>query len=451
MANPVVQLPLDLTGTNPDNLVPAEEHLLVDLDGFPYKIITLFHGGFYTKGLRVYTEQNNKYVLLRPNVDYICTYHHVELSKRTGLEICSDIVFINHSLTGIVKVQAQMVGGDLAYSFTAITDYVTWFNQQVNHVPEWIDYAGFEPIWGPGELVQKRWGLDTYQPMNNALEDIARRHMYGPAGAEEDLRQSIRDRFDQFMSRFDDRLDRHIADKANPHQSNPEKVGLGLLRNLPIATQGQANAIASNEFYLTPKLVWGANDLLSKPLYDHIALRPADPHDLTNAQLNAHSRGQIDVVMAAKQPKGSVVANTRTLFYKGAWRTYEEYIGILRKNLWTTFFPIGIIQPQFLAGGAIGDVNAIMRGGPRFSNINDIISEFSPAKPTELQSLVFPHLDTNVMLNTVNAMWPNFNTGSIVICAGMNQQPQGWGNGSSFTNTPQTVIIVKSTGGWVVA
>jgi hypothetical protein len=446
MDNPVVQLPLDLTGTNPNNLIGSEEHLLVDLDGFPYKIITLFHGGFYTKGLKVYDKDYNK---LRPNVDYICTYKHRLLSDRVGLEVCSAIVFINHALTDEVHVSAQMVGGDLAYSFSVINDYIAFYNATPGHVPDWIDYNGYEPIWGPGELVQERWGLDGYQPMNNELENIARRLLMGPEDAEEELRESVRDRLAEFLALFNDRLQRHINDKANPHDSTAEKVGLGLLRNLPVATDPQALAIASNDHYLVPRQAWLINDqYASIPLKNHVDQNPADPHDLTFTQLNAHSREQANAIIGGKQQKGSTVANALNIVYNGAWTTYDSYVAQLRKNLRSSYFPNGMLQAVKMGTGPL-EWNTVFRGDKRWSRVTDIMAEYVTEPGAQLFIIAGVSNDPNATTNWLNAVQPYATIGSMAFARLVASVGQGWGNGEDWYNYNPSYLFYKTAGGWV--
>lgn len=449
MDSPIVQLPLDLTGTDPNNHIGSEEHLLVDLDGFPYKIITLFHGGFYTKGLKVYDAAYNK---LKENVDYICTYKHQQVSDRTGLEVCSAIVFINPAIDGIVYTSSQMVGGDLAFSFTVVQNYLTFYNTKSSgYVPKWVDYNGTEPAWGPGELVQERWGLDTYQPFNNELENISRRLMIGGDNAEEDLRETIRDRLDQFLAKFNSRLQDHIDNKANPHHSDAEKIGLGLVRNLPVATNAQALAITSDDLYMTPKLAWAVSDeLASKPLNTHIGLNPANPHDVSYLQLNSHNKAQATAIINSKQQKGSVVANTRTIFYQGAWRTYDDYVWMLRHNLSAAYFPSGVLQPKWLGSGPL-EWNAVMRGDRRWSRVSDILAEYVTSPASTFNVISVNSYDPNVAMNIVRSTWPWEPIGSTVFARMLVAVQQGWGNGETHYDVNQDYVFVMTPSGWIMA
>lgn len=448
MDNPIVILPLDLMGNNPNNYIGGEEHLLVTLDDFPYKIIPLFYGGFYTRGLKVFDENLN---LLEPNADYICTYRHAQLTERTGLEICSAIVFINPAITDIVYTSAQMVGGDLAFSFTVVEDYIAFFNTDPTHVPTWSDYDGQEPIWGPGELAQNRWGLDTFQPMNNELENISRRLMLGAPDAEDNLRNRIRDRLTDFLGRFNDTLDNHVADQSNPHQTTAELVLLGNVRNLDVATVDEAIAMQSDDVYLTPALAWQCIDVQVQPLYDHININPGDPHDIQASQINAHTAAQTEVIIAGKQDKGSTINVGNTLFHEGAWRTYDAYLQMMRRNLTTDMFPTGMCDPAKMANGPL-EPTAVMRGDRRWSRVADILSEKLPGGTSEVYYGAYPHNNLTLIAQTIGTTQPfaYAPVSSIYVAQTTQTTAQGYGNGETYYNINERAVFIMSASGWVL-
>ena len=448
MDHPIVMLPLDLMGNNPNNAIGGEEHMLVDLDGFPYKIITLFHGGFYTRGLKVYDEHLNR---LEPNIDYITTYKHAKLAERTGLDICSAIVFVNPEIKGLVYTSAQMVGGDLAFSLTVIQDYINFFNTDPTHVPKSGDYIGQEPIWAPGELVQNRWGLDMYQPMNNELENISRRLMLGNVESEDNLRKRIRDRLTDFLGRFNDALDRHILDLDNPHNTTAEHVLLGNVRNLILATPEEAKDMASDSLYLTPKLVWPAIDFRTTPLYTHIQLRPADPHDITFAQLNAYPKQTTVDAIERKHPKGTVIPNANNIFYLGAWRNYDQYVSLLRRNLDTSQFPTGQLAPNKMANGIL-ESTSVMRGDRRWTRITDIISEKVPGGSANIYYGAFPHNNLSIIHQTIATTQPYAYAPVMSVYVAQTTQTvgQGYGNGENYYNIYERSVFVMSASGWVL-
>lgn len=448
MANVVVQLPADLSGTNPNNLVGNEEHLLVSYDGFPRKIITLFHGGFYADSLKVYDQNYNK--LIR-GVDFICTYKHQGLSDRVGMDVCSAIIFIDPARTGIVYTSAQMVGADLAFSFTVIADYITFYKSKPPFVPTENDYKGTEPTWGPGELVQNRWHLDTYQPFNNELENISRRILIGPETKEDDFRQSVRDRVDQFLARFNNRLDNHLADMANPHVVNKADLLLGLVRNLPLATTAQAQAGTDNATYLTPGLVWsGVDKLATEPLTAHTGANPANPHGLTNVQLNAPTKATVDQVANAKYNRNETVANATYAILNGSWTTYDNYVYEMRRNLDTSFFPLGQLNPGQMGSGPLS-ATTVYRGDGTWVDMANLMAEFGGGGGMTLGTvrvMASAGNDPYATLNQIRAWYPSDPDGSMVFVDFLQTMHQGYGNGGETFDVAVRGSYIKLYGSW---
>ena len=355
MSNIRVRLSYDPTGRNPDNLIGSEAHDLKPVSGFPYKIIELEHGGYYAKSLRVYDANYNKLTL---GQDYIITYRHDVLSRELGLEICSAIVFLNKTRTGNVFTSAQMVGGDMAFSLTVIPNYVTWYGQQgANYVPQSNDFNGNEPQWQPGELEKERWRLDTFEPFNNEIYEM-RRSVAGASGSyEQDYRDHVKADYNAFLDLFNDRLQRHIDDKANPHTDIKDDVGLSLMQNYEVASEAIARAGLSNVHYMTPLLSWATVDELAvKPLNLHIG-NQQNPHQTTPAKIDAPIKTVVDAKANTKYLRNEQVANTDYFDNGVTPYTYAQYYNLARTNLPAL---------GFLAGGANGyiDPRRLGRGNP---------------------------------------------------------------------------------------
>lgn len=447
MTNVVVQLPADLSGTNPNNLSGNEEHLLVNYDGFPYKILTLFHGGFYAASLKVFDQDYKK---LLPGIDFIATYKHQGISDRTGFDVCSAIIFLNKARTGIVYTSAQMVGSDLAFSFNVIQDYINFYKSKPAFVPSNNDFVGTEPTWGPGELVQNRWHLDTYQPLNNEMENIARRTMVGPEGKEDTFRQSVRDRLTVFLARFNTRLDQHIANKANPHQVNKTDLGLPLLRNLQVATGVIAQAGVSNDHYMTPALVWSeVQKLAMEPLAAHVNLNPANAHWLTNVQLNAPNRYNVDTDVGRKYNLYETVANATYCYLRGAWTTYDGYVWDLRHNLDTSFFPNGMLEPWRMGTGPLS-ATSIYRGNGTWVEIDQLFAEYgsSAGGIGTVRTMAPVGNDIWATLAQIRSWYPSDPDGSLVFVNFTQHVQQGFGNGSVSYEQSNRATYIKVFGSW---
>lgn len=445
MANVIVQLPLDLTGSNPNNLVGSEEHLLVSISGFAYRIITMEHGGFYTKSLKVY---DSKGVRLKANEDFIWTYRHAKLSERTGRAISSAIVFINPEVKGKVFVQAQMVGGNLAYSFTVIDDYVK-FQKDNPHAPFIDDYVGTEPIWAPGELENQRWALDKYQPFNNEMENIARAITRGSPTGESDYRTHVKKRYDAFMAKFNSDLQNHLDNKNDPHDVKPADVDLNIVGNYPVATAAEAADPNNNERYLTPALAHqfvksGATDILDA----HIKLRPANPHATTAAQMIPPVDTKQAQTNKLNQYYGTndVVDNILRMNWKSQWMDRNAFVADVRSNLPTSSFPHGMLTSNQLTYGA-GNIRTILRGDGTWTSIEQLQAEYGFAEVYRIIELD-KRGSIQEAMNILNTSYAYAAPGAIAFFTVYTGLIQGQGNGSGTYFFDLQYAAAKTQAGW---
>ena len=452
MSDVIVQLPLDKTGRDPNNLVGSEEATLAPISGLPFKMATMYHGGFYLETLKVY---DSNYDLLIPRKDYIVTYFHKDLSEFFGLKVASGIVFLDPDRTGVVYMSAQMVGGDVAFSFTVVDDYVTFYrNQGSGYTPTWLDYNGTEPVYGPGELEALRWKLDTYQPFNNEIENITRA-ISGQMGiAEAEFRIDVKEEYDLFMERFNDRLDLHIQDKGNPHQDAKRHIGLPLLENYRGATLAEAIEGVSNELYLTPQLAAAeVNEFGNKPLQTHIDAR-GNVHNVTNEQLNTHSKQQVDDLANTKYNRNEVVDNSNFGFFNNANLTYEQILALYRKDIPAgafTNYQDGKLPLQRLGKGTLGarrvldnngywtDIDALLSVLPKSTTgdvafaafsvgitqaqANAMVASTPPFSNMPVNSIVFYRIRESKWWGSGNGAWTGVYD---ILYASMNVPGQGW-------------------------
>lgn len=363
MPDIIVQLPLDRTGRSPNNLIGSEEHPLVVTPGFPYKIITLDNGGFYVKSLRVYDAAYNR---LKAAVDYIVTYVYKNISESTGLEVAGAIVFLDPVRKGNVFCSAQMVGGDAAFSFTVIPDYVNFFKSKpVNYVPAWLDYVGSEPIWKPGELEKERWGLDTYQPFNNEISNITISITGGNGALEDDFREKVDNDYLEFLARFNDRLDKHIANTDNPHVDTKAQqlIGLGQVVNYPLANASEVALGTTSERYLTPNLSSIAVTTFAiNPLNNHIA-DYNNPHDVTISQTGAVTKEEVNTRAADLYLKDERVANANYTNWNNVNNSYTDLFNNFRANIPASNFSGGYLNPVRYGGGSPSSTKALTANG----------------------------------------------------------------------------------------
>ncbi|ARV76836.1 virion structural protein [Pseudomonas phage Phabio] len=455
MSDVIVQLPLDRTGRSPDNLISGEEHTLEVTPGFPYRIITLEHGGFYVKGLRVY---DANYKQLKANTDYIVTYVYKNASESTGLDICGAIVFLDQQRTGTVFTSAQMVGGDLCYSFTVVEDYVKYFKSQpINYIPFWMDYVGNEPLWKPGELAQERWHLDTYQPFNNAVEELTVTVEGGDGTEEDELRKKIDEDYKKFLELFNDRLDLHIQDMSNPHVDvkSHQAIGLNLLENYRVATEAEAIEAVKNDVYLTPYLSGLTMDEWAlKPLRLHIA-RTDNPHNVTIEQTGSNTKLQVNQLAESKYGVEETVANATYGWWNDQEWSYERLYEYIRRDIPAQNFSVGgqngYMNPLRLGYGQPSDKKVLLS--------NQVWTDFDSLTTTFVDT-VSPQinvLDAKIFANQTEAhnlvlvqpwAW-TVPTGSMAFYRCNYSAWWGLGNGATVYTWAMTYCSIKTDAGWV--
>lgn len=451
MTDIYVNLPFDPTGTSATNLISGEPHTLEPISNFPYKITTMDNGGFYANSIRIY---DASYKRLDLGIDYILSFKYPEISIDTGLVVGGVIVFIKPT-TPTVYISGQMVGSDVAFSLTAVTDYVEWYNTQpVGYIPREMDFTGIAPEWLPGELNQERWRLDTFQPFNNEIYYLARATEAGRGNYEQNFRDDIKQEYLDFLELFTDRLRRHIDDDANPHVDNKSAIGLPLVANLPLATTAQSIAGNSIELYQTPAGSWlTLNEFALKPLSNHIA-NSNNPHGTTPDKIDSPTKVVVDSIINDKYLKAETVANAN-LFTNGT--TDYEYPG------YSTYARRDIPAANFIVGGDNGYIapQRIGRGSPSAQHVlnsngqwvtwSTLVSEYMSGASADLLVMNLwgntPQDAHNIAISQPWAITAPI--GSIILYRLNTAYRYGTGNGTTIHNENEVYGSYKSDGGWI--
>ena len=445
----ITQYPVDLTGRDPNNLVSNEVQLLLSAGATPYRVVVFDNGGFYSKSLKVYDKDFN---LLTANVDYIATYEYKDPSDRTGMPVMGAIVILKASLTGQVRIGAQMVGGDYAFSLTAREDTIDYLEGLGSGVvPTWGGFIGVTPQWQPGELINEQWRLVTYEVVNTELEWIARAIMIGDPEAENNFRQTMRDLRDDFLSQLDNRLNDHIQNKNDPHDVTATQIGLGQVAHYPVSTQLQAETGTDNLSYLTPQR-WSQEmaKLAGIPLNNHVT-RTDDPHNITSAQVQTHEKQKIDQMVSEKLPINATADNTLTVLNAGGVRiTYDQIYAAARTNLAAGMFTQGSALSARLGTGTTS-YEHILLGDGTWVSIQSLFNQYAPTISTKFYYAGQLATKANA-LSSISVTYANINAypiGTIVIYRINQTQTVGTGNGAITYNWNTTQACIRTASGWV--
>lgn len=139
----IVTYPVDLTGTNPNNLVIGEE---VDLAALSTLLIVPAHGTFFEQGLIVrdfYTQQP-----LVKQVDYVVAQLDPTATIRAGGKACYQLIIVKNESINKITLQYQCVGGEYSLSVEAIAEFIAMLEND-NRPITWGMLIGTPSVFPP--------------------------------------------------------------------------------------------------------------------------------------------------------------------------------------------------------------------------------------------------------------------------------------------------------------
>lgn len=437
MPKVISKYPLDLSGRSPTNLVPGEKQLLLARGTTTYRVVSFSQGGFYTPSLKVY---DKNFKLLKPNTDYVATYKHVDASVYVGIEICSAVVILNPAITDHVLIGGQLVGSDFAFSLTVEDDVITYLNGLgAGIVPVWAGYVGDEPQWQPGQLQEERWERHHYGNLNSAVERLTGVITSGNGAAEDAERVNIRQRYQEFIARFQNQISGHINNQLNPHALDKTHIGLDQIQNYPVANTVTAKAGVSAEHYLTTR---GVFDMMSQfgniPLDAHINAKYTT-HSPTAAQLNTYLKAAMNTRANTKLPILGTAVGANGILGKTAQNpavtvdlTQLSAYNEMRLNLNAANFNVNRVAPARLGIGAPTAAKFLATTG-EWVTFADIYIFFTAGGGAEIYWAGHQGDGANALANirTTFADWNAYPWGTVVIFQVSNKEVWWYGNGGT--------------------
>ena len=294
-SNLIIKYPLDLTGTNPDNLVSNEPHTA------PREYARGFgvnYGAFYTKSVRIIHVATGR--TLVKGTDYICLELIEDAFRASGQEVCAAIQITNEQLDGEFLVTYQAIGGEFSTNISVINALLEALALD-NRAVKWGDILGLPDTYPPSSHLHSVDDLYGFEYMVEALERIRSAILLGDYYDHEEIRQRIAN-LKSFLLAEDQKilaqLQTHLNDHSNPHATTKAQVGLGLVDNFATSTQAEAEAGTSNGLFMTPLRTYQSVAKFALiPLNAHIA-RTDNPHATTKAQVGL---GLVDNFATAAQ------------------------------------------------------------------------------------------------------------------------------------------------------
>lgn len=312
---PIIKYPLDLSGTNPNNLVIQEFH---DIGPDTGRALAPNHGPFFTESLKVVERATGR--VLTPHDDYMVLQPYQSATRRTGKPVAAVIYVHNKDVDDEITIEYQVVGGEFSWSIFAIKQLIEDLSLD-NRPVYWGDIIGRPIYFPPAPHLHPLSDTFGWEFIGYQLEEIARAILNGDVGAHEELMRIINLQFDEVRLRIEalkTYAENHTNDLNNPHQVTKAQVGLGLVENFRIATKPEAEAGVASNVYMTPQRTAEAIEILAGALLRAHTSDLNNPHKTTKGHVGLGSVENYPIASKAEAEAG--VATNR---YMTPQRTAE--------------------------------------------------------------------------------------------------------------------------------
>lgn len=311
----IFQYPLDLYGTNPNNLVIGETHVL---PAGTNRAIVPNYGAFYSESLVVRDADTN--LPLIKGEQYKAVQLYQEATTKSGKEVTAIVLVTDPNVSPNIAIDYQVVGGEYTLSVIALRTMLEEINLDGRTI-EWGDVLGKPLYFPPSPHLHDAGDIYGFEYLVEILDAVRAAIINGNEGSLQELRQyiqmveeSIRSQLydhatpDEAIAGLDDlkvtspltikaafdnwaniyladqealiALNEHLS-QHNPHQSSAASVGLGALENTAPAT------LIDVYNKMVESLGGSERGILEVILYDH--LNASNPHDVTAADIGLSS------------------------------------------------------------------------------------------------------------------------------------------------------------------
>lgn len=294
---PIIQYPLDLTGTSPTNKIVGERR---EITTNTERVFVPKAGPFYTDSFVIYNDETN--LPLKPVDDYLLVQPFAQASLRSGKDVQSAVV-LKMAAPVIVRMDYQVVGGEYSWNLGALADLIAELNLDERAV-KWGSIIGRPTMYPAAPHIHDIGDTYGWEYVVWQLERITNAILVGDEASHEELRQQmlfIRDGLQANIDKVDNKLIEHINDVLNPHKTTKAQVGLGSVDNFPTANDVEANAGTALNRFMTPAATTILGTRIAKEEVNAHEAKKTNPHNVTKAQVGL---GNVDNFLTATQAQG---------------------------------------------------------------------------------------------------------------------------------------------------
>lgn len=197
---------LDLTGSNPDNLVTNEIHTVTESNYRDYFFIVPIYSPFYVDNFQLIAIIDNVEEELQEGIDYNFALPYIAGIRSTGKMLYGAVTLNNINISAILKMRYQTLGGDWVVN----RNHVLWVLAEKAYNPRttiWDEVTDKPGIFPP---------IPHYQDYQNFY------------GTEELINALDRIRDELIEHRDNSSFVKHLASSGNPHNTTLSDLGYSL-------------------------------------------------------------------------------------------------------------------------------------------------------------------------------------------------------------------------------
>lgn len=204
---------LDLSGTNPNNLVSGEVHT-VPLNNS--RAFATNYGPYYSDSVVVKVKATG--VVLTQGVDYQCLYLYPEATARSGKPVNAVIHVINESVDGDVMVDYQVVGGEYSSNAYALEEIIAALEID-NRAISWANITNKPVTFPPEPHLHPATDLYGFEYLVDAVNDLTSAVLMGDAASHDQIyiriatvKKQLEDDYNAKIKTLTDRVNQLEAD-----------------------------------------------------------------------------------------------------------------------------------------------------------------------------------------------------------------------------------------------
>lgn len=375
--------PLDLSGTLASNRVLNEKHILVQIPNRPTRVFATKFGAHYTKDLVVRDADGKK---LTPGTDYVSTYHYDLLSDMTGLEAMALVVIKRAAIKQPVYCDYNAVGGFFSPNAEELKAALDKLALDELHFA-WEDIVGKPEAYPPAEHQDEYWQLYGLDPTVVELYRIAAGIPLGMdsvVAASTEYYQQYLVEAQALLDKYRTDLNVHLADKANPHQTDKVKIGLPNMNNWSVSTDAQIMDKNNANTYMPIGGVYKQLQVSLQNLNTHVT-NFNNPHISTAAMVTPpiSTKATVNSQLATRLRWTGTAADTT--LYGGL--TATEVTRQIRENIPASAVTTGRFpMTQLTTGGGVGSTAWVLVGNQQ---CRDIVNDLYPKMFKQASKVIY--------------------------------------------------------------